>query len=279
MYPFERFAERAKKTLALAQEEAERSHHSYIGTEHLLLGLLRQPEGDAAEVLKQLEIDVASVRQTIATVLGRNERIIIQQTIPTSRVKMVIEIAFEEARRAGHEMVDTGHLLMALVIEGEGIAAHVLEDLGADAKTVIAALEKRWGQKPSGRGKRPAVRLPFPPPPIGGWRKMRILAGGPPVVLPAESPAESLQVLLRHPDAAALLKSRGLDIDRLTRELMKPPENVSKLRQELSLAKAQLNDAASSSDYARAAQVQKGVESLSKKLQRAEADWLKSLGA
>lgn len=280
MYPFERFTERAKRTLTLAQEEAERSHHSYIGTEHLLLGLLRQPDGDAAEVLKELEIDVTTVRQTIAAVLGRNERILIQQIIPTSRVKTVIEIAFEEARRMGHDQVDTGHLLMALVMEGEGIAAHVLEDLGASAEKVVAALERKWGTPPSGRGKRPAVRIPpFPRPPVGRWRHMQVLAGGAPVVLPAISTAESLQVLLRHPDVAALLKARGLDVDRLASQLLKPPENVTKLRQELAMTRAKLNDAAGASDYARAAQSQKTLESLTKKLQRAESDWLRSLGA
>ncbi len=149
MYPFERFAPDAQQSLTFAQEEAERSHHSYIGTEHLLLGLLRLPKGPAPVVLRELGVDIDTVRRTIATVIGRTERIIIQQIIPTSRVKMVIEIAFEEARRMGHERVDSGHLLMALVMEGEGIAAHVLEDLGATAQKVVAALERIWNVEPS----------------------------------------------------------------------------------------------------------------------------------
>ena len=78
LYPFERFTERAKKVLTLAQEEAERSHHSYIGTEHLLLGLLREGEGLAAKVLNNLGVEINKVRSTIESVLGRNERIIIQ---------------------------------------------------------------------------------------------------------------------------------------------------------------------------------------------------------
>ncbi|MGH7882751.1 MAG: ATP-dependent Clp protease ATP-binding subunit, partial [Candidatus Dormibacteraceae bacterium] len=140
-YPFERFTERAKKVLTLAQEEAERSHHSYIGTEHLLLGLLREGEGLAAKVLNNLGVEISKVRQTIESVLGRNERIIIQQIIPTSRVKKVIEISFEEARRMGHNYVGTEHLLLGLLIEGEGIAAHVLEDLGASLEKVRAEIE------------------------------------------------------------------------------------------------------------------------------------------
>ncbi len=136
MYPFERFTERAKKVLTLAQEEAERSHHSYIGTEHLLLGLLREGDGLAAKVLNNLGVEINKVRSTIESVLGRNERIIIQQIIPTSRVKKVIEISFEEARRMGNNYVGTEHLLLGLLIEGEGIAAHVLEDLGANLEKV-----------------------------------------------------------------------------------------------------------------------------------------------
>src|SRR5260221_2244971 len=142
LYPFERFTERAKKVLTLAQEEAERSHHSYIGTEHLLLGLLREGEGLAAKVLNNLGVEIGKVRQTIESVLGRNERIIIQQIIPTSRVKKVIEISFEEARRMGHNYVGTDHLLLGLLIEGEGIAAHVLEDLGANLEKVRAEIER-----------------------------------------------------------------------------------------------------------------------------------------
>ena len=142
MYPFERFTERAKKVLTLAQEEAERSHHSYIGTEHLLLGLLREGEGLAAKVLNNLGVEINNVRSTIESVLGRNERIIIQQIIPTSRVKKVIEISFEEARRMGNNYVGTEHLLLGLLIEGEGIAAHVLEDLGANLEKVRSEIER-----------------------------------------------------------------------------------------------------------------------------------------
>ena len=142
LYPFERFTERAKKVLTLAQEEAERSHHSYIGTEHLLLGLLREGEGLAAKVLNNLGVEINKVRATIESVLGRNERIIIQQIIPTSRVKKVIEISFEEARRMGNNYVGTEHLLLGLLIEGEGIAAHVLEDLGASLDKVRGEIDR-----------------------------------------------------------------------------------------------------------------------------------------
>ncbi len=102
MYPFERFTERAKKALTLAQEEAERSQHSYIGTEHLLLGVLRVTDGLGAKVLANLGIGAKDVRRAAESVLGRNERILIQQIIPTSRVKKVIDLAFAEARQMTH---------------------------------------------------------------------------------------------------------------------------------------------------------------------------------
>jgi ATP-dependent Clp protease ATP-binding subunit ClpA len=142
MYPFERFTARAKKVLTLAQEEAERSHHSYIGTEHLLLGLLRQEEGMAAKVLNNLGVELTTVRSTIESVLGRNEQFIIQQIIPTSRVKVVIETSFEEARRMGNTYVGTEHLLLGLLLEGEGIAAHVLQDLGANLEKVRGEIDR-----------------------------------------------------------------------------------------------------------------------------------------
>jgi ATP-dependent Clp protease ATP-binding subunit ClpA len=171
VYPFERLTERGKKVLTLAQEEAERSHHSYMGTEHLLLGLLREGEGLAAKVLNNLGVEINTVRSTIESVLGRNERLIIQQIIPTSRVKRVIQLAFEEARRMGTNYVGTQHLLLGLLIEGEGIAAHVLDDPGANLEKVRAEIDRLHHETPpegpsgeaeAGRG---AERGAFGPPP------------------------------------------------------------------------------------------------------------------
>jgi hypothetical protein len=143
IYPFERFTERAKRVLMLAQEEAERSHHSYIGTEHVLLGLIREHDGLAALVLANLGIEIGQVRQTIESVLHGNERTLLQAIIPTSRVKKVIEISFEESRRMGTNFVGTEHMLLGLIIEGDSIAAHVLEDLGATLERVRSELERQ----------------------------------------------------------------------------------------------------------------------------------------
>jgi ATP-dependent Clp protease ATP-binding subunit ClpC len=142
VYPFERFSEDAKMVLTLAQEEAERSHHSYIGTEHLLLALIRQ-DGVGGRTLLALGLTAADLRTRIAAVLGGKERIVIQQMIPTSRVKRVIEIAFEEARRQESHQVGTDHLLLALMIEGEGIAARVLGDRGITVGSLRAEIQRQ----------------------------------------------------------------------------------------------------------------------------------------
>jgi hypothetical protein len=278
MYPFERFTEDAKKTLTLAQEEAERAHHSYIGTEHLLLGLLRLTSGRARDVLDELGIDVKTVRRTIESVLVLNERIIIQQVIPTSRVKMVIEIAFDEARRMGVPEVDSGLLLMALSIEGEGIAAHVLEDLGASPERVVAAVEGAMGVPASGRGtKRSRRRFSFRPPrmKIGETRK---LAGAQRPV-PPTTDTETLRHLLAVPHIAALLRRGGLDVDALVQKLLNPPDAVVLLRRQVAVLRGELATALGESDYQRAADVQRNIRSVADHLDRAEEEWLGTLGS
>jgi len=122
-YPFERFTERAKRALVLAQQEAEGFHHSYIGTEHVLLGLLRERDGLAAKVLDNFGVDMRKVRDAIHSMPGHDERADTQSITPTPRAKKVIEISFEESRRMDHSYVGTEHLLLGLLIEGEGTAA------------------------------------------------------------------------------------------------------------------------------------------------------------
>ena len=141
MYPFERFSEATKRVLTLAQEEAERANHSHIGTEHILVGLLREHDTVASVVLDRMNVNIADVRRAIDTILAAHERIVIQQIIPTSRVKTLIEISFIEARRMGDSFVGTEHILLGLLIEGEGVGAHVLNDLGANLENVKAEID------------------------------------------------------------------------------------------------------------------------------------------
>ena len=276
MYPFERFAEEAKKVLTLAQEEAERSQHSYIGTEHLLLGLLRNQEGVGCKVLAGLGVHIEQVRKKIETVLGVNERIVFQDIIPTSRVKHVIEISFDEARSMGSQNVNSGHLLMGLVIEGEGIAAHVLEDLGAGADRVIAAVEAALGATPSGRGKRkPPGRLfrPWQPPVSATSYVARTRRPA-----RAISDAADLLRLLQLPHIAKVLNARGIDVERLARELRDPPEAVVKLRFQLQTVRNELSAAVAQQDYELAARHEKKAAALAKQLDQAEQEWLGQLG-
>jgi ATP-dependent Clp protease ATP-binding subunit ClpA len=136
MYTFERFTEKAKKVLTVAHGEAVTSHHSYIGTEHVLLGLIRVDGGLAARVLANLGVEIDQVRATIESLKGHTERTTIRQAIPTSRVKKVIAIAFDESKRMGVTYVGTEHLLLGLLIEGEGLGFQVLKDLGATLERV-----------------------------------------------------------------------------------------------------------------------------------------------
>ncbi len=127
---FEKFSERARKVLSLAQEEAQRFNHNYIGTEHILLGLVRETEGVAARVLANLGIDLNKVRSAVEFIIGRGEKPVQGEIGLTPRAKKVVELAVDEARRMNHTYIGTEHLLIGLLREGEGVAAGVLESLG-----------------------------------------------------------------------------------------------------------------------------------------------------
>ncbi len=133
---FEKFTERARKVLSLAQEEAQRFNHNYIGTEHLLLGLVREGDGVAAKVLANLNVELNKVRSAVEFIIGRGDRIVLGEIGLTPRAKKVIELAVDEARRLNHHYIGTEHLLLGLVREGEGIAAGVLESLGVNLEKV-----------------------------------------------------------------------------------------------------------------------------------------------
>lgn len=153
-YPFEKLSDESKQTLVGAQREAERAGKGYIGTEHILLAMLRLESTTAYRILTRLEITFEKVETRIATAASSSDgRPRAQQVIPTSRVKRMVELAFAEARRMNREIVDSGHLLVGLALEGEGIATLVLQDLGATAGRVIAEVEREGGFPLSGRGK------------------------------------------------------------------------------------------------------------------------------
>jgi ATP-dependent Clp protease ATP-binding subunit ClpC len=146
---FEKFTERARHVLALAQEEAQRFRHNYIGTEHLLLGLIREGEGIAARVLRNMGVDLADVRQAVEKIIGRGEHFVVGEIGLTPRAKKVIELAVMEARNLDHHYVGTEHLLLGLIREGEGIAAGVLENLGIKLERVRREVLAELGRSPA----------------------------------------------------------------------------------------------------------------------------------
>ena len=157
---FDKFTDRARKVLTLAQDEAQRFNHNYIGTEHLLLGLVREGEGVAARVLENMNVELSKVRTAVEFIIGRGDRPVVGEVGLTPRAKRVIELAIDEARRLGHNYIGTEHLLLGLVREGEGIAAGVLESLGVNLDKVrhqvIHVLSQSSSVSPAQESKRPS---------------------------------------------------------------------------------------------------------------------------
>ena len=145
---FEKFTDRARKVLTLAQEEAQRFNHNYIGTEHLLLGLVRENDGVAAKVLANMGVQLSKVRSAVEFIIGRGESMVTSELGLTPRAKKVLELAVDEARRLNHHYIGTEHLLLGLVREGEGIAAGVLESLGVNLERVRTQVMQIVSQAP-----------------------------------------------------------------------------------------------------------------------------------
>jgi ATP-dependent Clp protease ATP-binding subunit ClpA len=163
MGPFDRFNDRAKRVLALAQDEAIRLNHNYIGTEHLLLGLVREGEGVAARALDALGIELSKIRRAVELIIGRGESTTSPAEITLSpRTKKVIELAIDESRRLGHTHVGTEHLLLGLVREGEGIASGVLQSFGVPLDRLRQQVMATLAQP----GVDPGPPTPEPPPKI-----------------------------------------------------------------------------------------------------------------
>ncbi len=152
----EKFTERVRRVMFLGREEAARLHHDYIGTEHLLLGLLREGQGIAASVLNNLGLDLDAIRQAVENMVSSTGGTLTIGEIPfTPRAKRVVELAVDEARQLGHNYVGTEHLLLGLIREGEGVAARVLLQMGVDRKRVREETLKLLGGAPQqGQGEK-----------------------------------------------------------------------------------------------------------------------------
>ncbi len=133
---FERFTDRARRVVVLAQEEARMLNHNYIGTEHILLGLIHEGEGVAAKALEQLGISLEAVRSQVEEIIGHGEVAPTGHIPFTPRAKKVLELSLRESLQLGHNYIGTEHILLGLIREGEGVAAQVLQKLGADLNRV-----------------------------------------------------------------------------------------------------------------------------------------------
>ena len=146
---FERFTDRARRVVVLAQDEARMLSHDYIGTEHLLLGLVREGDGFAARALVSLDISLEAVRLQVQEIIGRGQAAPTGHIPFTPRAKKVLELSLREALQLGHNYIGTEHILLGLIREGEGVAAQVLQKLGADLdrvrQTVIQLLSGAAG--------------------------------------------------------------------------------------------------------------------------------------
>jgi ATP-dependent Clp protease ATP-binding subunit ClpC len=158
---FERFTDRARRVVVLAQEEARMLNHNYIGTEHILLGLIHEGEGVAAKALESLGISLEGVRQQVEEIIGQGQQAPSGHIPFTPRAKKVLELSLREALQLGHNYIGTEHILLGLIREGEGVAAQVLVKLGADLnrvrQQVIQLLSGYQGKEPAAAGTTPGT--------------------------------------------------------------------------------------------------------------------------
>ena len=158
---FDKFSERARRVLTLAQDEAQRLNHNYIGTEHILLGLVREEDGVAAKVLVNMGINLSKVSQAVEYIIGPGEKPSTTASGLTSRAKRVLELAIDEARQMGHSYIGTEHLLLGLLREGEGVAAKVLDSFSVNIERARAEVTRFFSQSSArGRISRTTSRTP-----------------------------------------------------------------------------------------------------------------------
>jgi ATP-dependent Clp protease ATP-binding subunit ClpC len=147
---FERFTDRARRVVVLAQEEARLLNHNYIGTEHILLGLVREGEGVAAQALTSMSIELDAVRGKVEEIIGQGQAAPTGHIPFTPRAKKVLELSLREALQLSHNYIGTEHILLGLLREGEGVAAQVLQTLGAELDRVRQAVIRLLGEKGQG---------------------------------------------------------------------------------------------------------------------------------
>jgi len=229
---FDKFTGRARNVLGLAQEEAQRFGHPYIGTEHLLLGLVRQGEGVAVVVLRSLGVDLPSVGDAVEFIIGRTDRVVLGEVSLTPRAKKVLALAVDEGRRMNHHYIGTEHLLLGLLREGEGIAANVLRErfgleLAAVRVETLRVLSRRVAVPDEAEKREDA------PPPTTGPKNNVVTCRLDDRSLDALDALVEASVRATRSDAAAWLIAAGIDthqalFDRLAATI----QTIRQLRQE-----------------------------------------------
>jgi hypothetical protein len=173
---FERFTDRARRVVVLAQEEARLLDHNYIGTEHILLGLIHEGEGVAAEALERMGVSLEAVRAEVERIIGRGIEIPSGHIPFTPRAKKVLELSLREALQLGHDYIGSEHILLGLLREGDGVAAEVLTGLGAD----LGRVRQQVTEILAVRGERPSLRVFGSGAPPLAARRARERGAGPP---------------------------------------------------------------------------------------------------
>jgi ATP-dependent Clp protease ATP-binding subunit ClpC len=164
---FERFSDPSRQVVVLAQDEARALQHNYIGTEHILLGLLREERGAAARVLSSLDLSIEAVRDKVRTIVGEGDEVAAGQIPFTPRAKRVLELGLREAQAMNHDSIGTEHLLLAIAREGDGVAMRILDELGAGGERIRREVNRQLGF-----GRQPGFSSGASPPPLPAQRRV-----------------------------------------------------------------------------------------------------------
>jgi ATP-dependent Clp protease ATP-binding subunit ClpC len=231
---FDRLTERACRVLDLAHREAQRFHHDYIGTEHILLGLVELRSGVATAVLEDLDVDLKKIRKEVEKRVSTGTPMVTMGQLPfTPRAKRVLELSLEEASNLGHTDIGTEHLLLGLIREGEGIAAQVLRNVEVKVEDVRTRVLAILDANPSAPSRRRETETPAPGDPVFSARSQAILRGA---WVEAQrrgrrraDPEDLLLEVLRDASLSALLADAGVDAaalhERLLNALREPPSS------------------------------------------------------